>query len=141
VLALAAGCGGSAAQPSAETGSTPPSSTHADPQRGTINVTQRGAAAPKTMWFVRIESPDSKPLAEAGFPDRPVSFSRDLPTGQYRVIAWQRPCGGPCQAAGEKGLGPLDDVCGAVVSVTSGRPVNAVVQISTDGGCTIATRP
>jgi len=91
------------------------------------------------MWFVRIESSGSKPLAEAAFPDRPVSFSRDLPTGQYRVIAWQRPCAGPCPAAGEEGLGPLDDVCGAVVSVASGRRVDAVVQISPDGGCTVAT--
>jgi hypothetical protein len=93
------------------------------------------------MWFVRIESPGSEPLAEAGFPDRPVSFTRELPTGQYRVIAWQRPCDGACPASGEKGLGPLDEVCGTTVSVAGGRRVDAVVQISSDGGCTVATRP
>jgi len=140
VLVFAAGCGGSAAQPT-KAESTPAPRTQTAAQRGTVNITQSGSAAPKTMWFVRIESTDSTPLAEARFPGRPVSFSRDLPAGRYRVIAWWRACAGSCPATGEQGLGPLEDVCGAPVSVDRGRRVDAVVQISPAGGCTVAPQP
>jgi hypothetical protein len=140
VLVLATGCGGSA-QRITKAEPTPPQTTHAQPLPGTINVTQVGTAAPKTMWFVRIERPDSKPLAEAGFPNRPLSFSRNLPAGKYRVIAWRRTCTGACPASGENGLGPLEEVCGTLVSMTAGQRVDTIVQINAGSDCTVTASP
>ncbi|WP_157630307.1 MULTISPECIES: hypothetical protein [Kribbella] len=86
---------------------------------------------------MRIEDTTAKPLLEQAYPGQPISVTRALPPGVYRVIVWHRPCTGDCPTTGEDGLGPLGQVCGAKLDLTSGAKLQATAQIKTDGGCAI----
>ncbi|MGH3735073.1 MAG: hypothetical protein ACRDT6_05565 [Micromonosporaceae bacterium] len=137
VALLLGGCGGAApdAGPTGPTGGTSPS-TPASGQ-GTLNVDQSGTAAPNTIWYVRIESMNAEPLTENGYPGQAIALSQQLDPGQYRVISWWRQCQSTCPTSGEQGLGPLEQVCGAVVTLAPGARVTATVVIGDDGGCTV----
>lgn len=137
-LLLLGGCGG-AASPDATPSETGSPSVAAS-GTGTLVVGQSGTAAPKTIWYVRIESMAAEPLTEKGFPGAAISLKEQLAPGQYRVISWWRTCRSACPSSGEKGLGPLEQVCGAVVTVAADARVTATVVIKADGGCTVRTR-
>lgn len=139
VAVLLGGCGGAAATdpatgPAADSTAAAPTVT-ADPagRAGTLRVGQQGDTPERTVWYVRIETPRAEPLAEQGFPAAPIQLVRRLAPGQYRVISWWRACRGPCPGEGEQGLGPLEDVCGALVTVVAGRSVTATVETGEQG--------
>lgn len=118
---LLGGCGGSpAAQPT-----------------GTLDVTQEGTAPAHTAWYVRVETTDAEPVTEHAYPTPPITLTQQLATGRYRVISWNRPCANTCPKSGEKGLGPLSQVCGTPVTITEGTRVSATVVIGTDGTCSV----
>ncbi|MGH3714034.1 MAG: hypothetical protein ACRDT4_11325, partial [Micromonosporaceae bacterium] len=103
---------------------------------GTLTVGQSGTASTRTIWYVRIESMAAKPLVEKGFPGQPIALTQALEPGRYRVISWYRTCQSVCPTSGEQGLGPLEQVCGAQVTVAKGERVTATVKITADG-CSI----
>jgi hypothetical protein len=53
------------------------------------------------------------------------------------VISWYRKCSGTCPATGEHGLGPLEQVCGAVAAVKPGGKVTAWVMTSEQAACSV----
>lgn len=134
-LLLLGGCGGAAPSDAGD----PAGATAAPANGGVLTVDQTGAAKPRTLWYVRIETLKAEPVFETAFPGRKISLTRRLKPGQYRVISWWRTCEGVCPTAGEKGLGPLENVCGAPVTIVSGRKAKATVSITADG-CAIDVR-
>ncbi len=135
-VALLAGCGG---QPPAGTAGTAASAVATPPSQtsGTLSVAQEGTAPPLTMWYLRIESQDGQPLAEKSYPSGQIAMTRLLPPGKYRVVSWHRPCTATCPSGGEQGLGPLAEVCGALVDVSTRVTTTATVVIDADGACTV----
>jgi hypothetical protein len=121
--ALLGGCGGSPA----------------DQPSGTLEVGQEGTAPARTAWYLRIETTDADPVTEHAYPTPPITLTRQLAVGTYRVISWNRPCTDNCPSSGENGLGPLSQVCGAPVTITQGNRVSATVVINTDGTCSVRT--
>ncbi|WP_412542951.1 hypothetical protein R8Z50_10855 [Longispora sp. K20-0274] len=138
---LLAGCGGQpSATHAAETSARPvPAATTSPGTDGTLEIGQDGAAPPNTLWYARIETPESKVVVESAYPAGPIALTKQLAAGRYRVIAWHRACTGACPTSGEKGLGPLEEVCGAVVTVTAAARVTARVVIDGDGACMVHT--
>ncbi|MEV6524501.1 hypothetical protein AB0M43_21315 [Longispora sp. NPDC051575] len=135
---LLAGCGG---QPPSPRPSAAIASSAAPAPRGTsgtLVINQSGAAPARTAWYARVETPDAKPLTEAAFPQGPITLTKELTAGKYRVIAWHRACADVCPTTGEKGLGPLEEVCGATVTVTAGATLTATVTIDAEGTCAVA---
>lgn len=104
---------------------------------GTLLITQQGAAPAKTVWYARIETMNAEPVAQAGFPAGPIALTRDLPAGKYRAMSWHRACSATCPASGEEGLGPLQEVCGAPVTLNAGARITLTVVIDPEGTCTI----
>lgn len=127
VAALLGGCGGS------------PAAT--DQSTGTLDVGQEGEPPARTAWYVRIETTKAEPVTEHAYPNSPITLSRKLSAGDYRVISWNRACSGTCPSTGEKGLGPLSQVCGAQVTITRGTRVSATVVIAPDGTCSVRVNP
>jgi len=152
---LLSGCGGSASsdQPAAGTSvtaastpsptaaaSTPTTSTSvggpgAQAVPGTIAVRQRGTQPAKTLWFLRVENPAAKPLFEHRYAGMAISQTLSYKQGDYRVIAYSRPCSDTCPATGEDGLGELAEVCGIKVHVTPAGRVPVTVSFAKDGNC------
>ncbi|GAA1219475.1 hypothetical protein GCM10009665_06960 [Kitasatospora nipponensis] len=139
---LLAGCGG---QPQTERSSASPvaqkqAATLSQPSEGgTLALAQDGAALPRTLWYTRVEAADGKAVVESRYPDRPIALTRQLPGGRYRVLAWSRTCTGTCPSSGEDGLGPLEKVCGAAVTVTAGGQTLATFVLSPAGTCAVRT--
>lgn len=79
----------------------------------------------------------AKPLLEKAYPGRRIALSQPLPAGPYRLLVWNRPCAGACPTSGEKGLGPLQDVCGAQLKMPSGRQLKVSAAIGADGTCSV----
>ena len=104
---------------------------------GTLDVGQEGTAPAHTAWYVRIETTDAEPVTEHTYPKPPINLTQQLDAGDYRVVSWNRPCADVCPSSGEKGLGPLSQVCGAPVTVAEGTRVSAMVVIGTDGTCSV----
>ncbi|GAB3930321.1 hypothetical protein GCM10029976_031870 [Kribbella albertanoniae] len=139
---LTGGCGGPPSSPS--TGASEPVTSTALPTAAsaavggsTITVAQEGQSPPNTLWYLRIEDTAAKPVLEQAYPGQPISVTRTLPPGAYRVVVWHRPCTGRCPTVGEDGLGPLGQVCGAKLDLTPGAKLQATAQIKADGGCAI----
>ncbi|MEV6524509.1 hypothetical protein AB0M43_21355 [Longispora sp. NPDC051575] len=139
-LLILAGCGGQP-QPATKTQTTPsPVRTSAAPGTdapGTLSITQSGTTPANTIWYARVETPNGRSLAEASFNTGPITLDKSLPPGRYRAISWHRACTGTCPTSGEKGLGPLAEVCGAAVTVPAGGRVTATVVIGEAGTCTV----
>ncbi|MGW5193404.1 hypothetical protein ACWEOO_29425 [Kribbella sp. NPDC004138] len=150
-VVLLSGCGGSpqpsssATQIAAATQTAPPLTT---PSEQTSHVAgasaaaglvvgQQGSTAAHTLWSLRIEDTSAKPIVEQIFNGGRIAFSRSIPGGNYRVIVWSRPCEGACPATGEAGLGQLQEVCGAQVTLAPGRPTKSTAVLANDGTCTI----
>ena len=148
---LLAGCGeagGSAQQPSAQS-STPTTSattpavttsavtaaTKTLPVPGTLAVSQAGTQPARTLWYMRIESMAAEPLFERNYPGHPIAQSRILEPGEYRVIAWHRSCSGTCPSSGEAGLGALEQLCGAKITITPRTRTAVTVAIDSEGTC------
>lgn len=131
--ALLSGCGG-ASQADNQPAAPAPAGSR---DTATIVVSQDGATPPLTAWYVRIETPAAKSVTEASYPNAPISMTREVPAGTYRVISWSRPCSDRCPDSGEAGLGPMRDVCGAPVTVSPGARVSTAVEIHTDGTCSV----
>lgn len=74
---------------------------------------------------------------EKSFPTGPLRLTKSLRPGRYRVISWYRKCSGTCPATGEHGLGPLEQVCGAVAAVKPGGKVTAWVMTSEQAACSV----
>ena len=110
------------------------------PPAGTLVVDQKGDRPAQSAWYLRIETMKAKVVKEAAFPGGDISFEHELPVGRYRVISWSRPCTSDCPSSGERGLGPLKDVCGAPIEVSESVPVQATVEINTSGGCSVTTQ-
>ncbi|MGH3645663.1 MAG: hypothetical protein ACRDTM_00555 [Micromonosporaceae bacterium] len=136
-LFLLGGCGGAAPPESEPASPSAPATTTPASGAATLTVGQSGTAAPRTIWYVRIESMAAKPLVEKGFSGTSIALNQQLEPGEYRVISWWRQCRNVCPTSGEKGLGPLEQVCGAVVNLPAGAHVTATVTIKEDGGCTV----
>jgi hypothetical protein len=135
--ALLAACGGpppTVAPPS----STAMSTSVSSPDVGTVVVRQDGTAPERTAWYVRIETGKAELVAEYAFPGRPISLTKQLPIGDYRIISWHRPCESACPTSGEKGLGPLAEVCGTPVTLRQGKEQTATVAIDPSGSCSVA---
>ena len=147
--ALLSGCGGQPSPaPAAPTSSSTAAQTAATltapvapaPGMGGVSVAQEGKPPQLTEWYVRVENDEGKNLAEAAFPNGPISFSQDFPPGNYRLISWHRQCNGSCPATGEAGLGPLQEACGAKVAFVAGTRLSATVVIEDDGACSVRTK-
>lgn len=104
---------------------------------GRLLVSQSGSL-PRNVWTVRIEKADASTALERGFREAPISLDTLLAEGDYRVVSWSRSCNGACPASGDKGLGPLGNVCGELVRVNSGEIVRVRVAVSPDGSCAIS---
>lgn len=129
--ALLGGCGGSPpAQPDT-------AAAAAEGNNGTLVVQQDGRRPQHTAWYVRIETTKATTVTEAAYPVDDIALTKQLPAGQYRVISWHRPCSSECPTSGERGLGPLTEVCGAKVAVNAGARVTATVRITADGACEV----
>jgi len=126
---LLAGCGG---QPHAH-----PSTPATTSTTGTLVVSQQGDAPEHTLWYVRIENLHAEPLVEKSFPAGPIRLTKALRAGRYRVISWYRECSGTCPTTGEHGLGPLEQVCGAVAAIKAGAKVTARVTIGDKANCSV----
>jgi hypothetical protein len=100
-------------------------------------VDQQGVAPARTLWSLRIEDTSAKPIVEQIFHGGRIAFRRSIPGGNYRLIVWSRPCEGSCPATGEAGLGQLQEVCGAELTLTAGPPAKATAVLANDGSCTI----
>ncbi len=124
---LLAGCGESAG--SATT------ATRTLPVPGTLAVSQGGTSPARTLWYLRIESMAAEPLFERNYPGQPIAQSRLLEPGEYRVIAWHRRCSGTCPSSGEAGLGPLEQVCGAKITIAPRTRTAVTVAIDNQGAC------
>lgn len=109
----------------------------ADQPTGTLDVAQEGTAPARTAWYLRIETRQADPVTEHAYPNTPITLTRQLTTGDYRVVSWNRPCTDTCPTTGENGLGPLSEVCGAPVTITEGTRVSATVIVNADGSCTV----
>lgn len=132
--ALIGGCGG---PPPTEPEAPAPICQAADDSTGTLVVDQAGVRPGRTAWYVRIETTAAKTVHESAYPTDDIALTTQLPTGQYRVIGWHRPCAEGCPPTGEQGLGPLGEVCGAKVSIKPGARVTATVRIGSNGTCSI----
>lgn len=132
-VALVGGCGG---QPPAERDAAQQVAA-ADSNGGTLIVEQDGRRPQHTAWYVRIETTAATTVREAAFPVADIALTEQLPAGQYRVISWHRPCSGPCPSSGERGLGPLAEVCGTKVTLKADTRVTATVRIAADGRCSV----
>ena len=105
---------------------------------GRLVVSQSGPL-PHHVWTVRVERADASTAVEQAFREAPISVDTRLPKGDYRVVSWSRACNGACPTSGEKGLGPLGNVCGKLVRVTGGEATRVRVAVSPDGSCAIST--
>lgn len=137
---LIGGCGGSPPQtqahaPAADAAVARAGSAAAS--EGTLVVGQRGSTAVPAKWFVRVESGTGAKVVERGFAGGAVELTRSLAVGEYRVIAWQRPCEAACPESGEKGLGPLREVCGTPVDIAAGARVPVTVVVGGEGSCSV----
>jgi len=90
------------------------------------------------VWYVRIENSKGAIVTEEAFPSGSIYVDSPLPKGKYRVISWRRPCETTCPTTGESGLGPLADVCGALVHVSVDKSVRVEVAINPDETCQIS---
>lgn len=104
---------------------------------GRLLVSQSGSL-PRNVLTVRVEKADASTAVEQAFREAPISVDTQLPQGDYRVVSWSRACNGACPPSGEKGLGPLENVCGGLVRVNSGETVRVRVAVSPDGSCAIS---
>ncbi|WP_412542946.1 hypothetical protein R8Z50_10830 [Longispora sp. K20-0274] len=138
-LLILAGCGGQPRPATAHPATTAPQTSTAPTtdEPGTLSIAQKGTTPENTMWYARIELPSGKPIEEASFPTGPITMDKPLQPGKYRVVSWHRSCAGTCPTSGEAGLGGLGEVCGAAVTVPSGRRVTATVVIGEAGTCTV----
>jgi hypothetical protein len=139
---LITGCGGSpqtTPPPQATQASQPTQSASAlnAASQASLVVDQQGTRPARTLWSIRIEDTTAKAVAEQLFHADRITLSRKLPTGTYRIIVWSRPCDDTCPTSGEKGLGPLRDVCGGQVTVTTGQQTKATAVLANDGTCTV----
>jgi hypothetical protein len=107
------------------------------PVPGTLAVSQAGTQPALTLWYLRIESMAAEPLFERTYPGRAIAQSRLLEPGDYRVIAWHRNCSDTCPSTGEAGLGPLEQVCGAKITITPRARTGVTVAIDNQGGCAV----
>jgi 2-polyprenyl-6-methoxyphenol hydroxylase-like FAD-dependent oxidoreductase len=103
---------------------------------GTLTVSQQGSTPVRTVWYLRIEDLAARTMVEQSSL-QPIALSKTLAEGQYRVIVWHRACEKTCPAHGEQGLGPLEQVCGAKVTVAAATTVRAVAVVGADGSCAI----
>lgn len=151
-VVLLSGCGGSPQPSSSATQIAPATQTTAPPlttpseqtshvvsasAAAGLVVEQQGRTADHTLWSLRIEDASAKPIVEQLFNGGRIAFSRSIPGGKYRVIVWSRPCEGACPATGEAGLGQLQEVCGAQVTLAPGRPTKSTAVLANDGTCTV----
>jgi len=104
---------------------------------GHLLVGQKGTLA-GNLWYLRIESAKGANLNEQAFPAGSIALDKPLPQGDYRVISWRRTCTATCPSTGDKGLGPLQDVCGALVHISTGKTAQVKVAINPDGSCSIS---
>lgn len=98
----------------------------------------QSGSLPRNVWTVRVEKANAGTALEEAFREVPISVDTQLPEGDYRVVSWSRACDGACPTSGEKGLGPLGNVCGELVRVNSGEIVRVRVAVSPDGSCAIS---
>ncbi|MGH3712646.1 MAG: hypothetical protein ACRDT4_04185 [Micromonosporaceae bacterium] len=126
VLLILGGCGGAASDGRAD------AEDRADAPTATLTVGQSGTTAPQTVWYVRVETTKAKSVAEKGVPGEEISLTVPLEPGTYRVISWWRKCQSVCPTSGEQGLGPLEQVCGAPVTVTERQKVSVTVTFEAD---------
>ncbi len=148
---LASGCGGPA-QPAADLpeqsvavtpsapvpttpSSTPSTVTNGQPVPGTLVVRQHGTQPARTLWYLRVESPAAKPLVQRSYPGTAIAQTAHFKAGDYRVIAYSRPCSGTCSVHGEDGLGPLAEVCGIKVHLAADTRTAVTVAMKPDGSC------
>jgi hypothetical protein len=101
---------------------------------GRLLVEQKGTRT-QDVWYLRIEGAKGALVSEQAFPAGSISLDKSLPPGDYRVVGWRRACTGACPSVGEKGLGPLKDVCGTTFHLSIGKTVLAKVAINPDGSC------
>ena len=104
---------------------------------GRLVVGQKGTLA-HNVWYVRIESTKGARVSEQAFPSGSISVDSPLPQGDYRVVSWRRACDKTCPTTGEGGLGPLQDVCGAVVQISANQAARVEVAINPDGSCAVS---
>ena len=143
-ITLISGCGQQPG-PSPDGGATTSSGLATQPPpaastSGTLSVAQQGGGN-ADVWSVRIERLDASTVSETAYPSGQIALTTQLPPGQYRVLSWRRPCAGPCATAGEQGLAPLQDVCGAQVTITTAETVRRTVLVNPDGSCTLEPTP
>ena len=143
-ITLISGCGQPPGQPSdasAPTSSGPVTrSPAAATASGTLSIAQQGADN-ADVWFVRIERPDASTVFETAYPSGQLALTTQLAPGRYRVLSWRRPCAGPCATGSEQGLAPLQDVCGAQVTITADATVRRTVLVNPDGSCALEPTP
>jgi hypothetical protein len=96
-----------------------------------------GAYIEGAVWFVRIEGADGKLIfARRVEPGEKQSVSATVPTGEYTLVSYQRPCEANCDA----GLDPPTDRCETQLSLRPGDAVRMTVHLQPGKGCTF-TRP
>lgn len=130
--ALSAALGGTRAV-AASTSTTPSTAAQSE---GRLSVTQV-AVDPTAVWFVRVERATGEGVVERSYATGPVTFTTGLGSGEYRVLAWRRPCTRTCPTVGEAGLGDLEGVCGAKVRITAGTTTRANLTSTTAGDCSL----
>jgi hypothetical protein len=123
----------------ASTGSTPAVGSASNPvaSGGRLVVSQKGTLG-NNVLYLRIERADASTEVEQAFHAGAISLDTQLAQGKYRVISWGRACDGTCPTSGEIGLGPLANVCGRVVHISSGQTTRVEVAINPDGSCAIS---
>jgi hypothetical protein len=103
-----------------------------------------GAYIEGTYSYVRVESVDGNELMEKRFTEegRKLGELRLLSTmtlrlepGSYRLVSFQRPCGGSCE-----NLDPPTDECSHEILVTRDRPVEATITVLPGQGCSVKAK-
>jgi hypothetical protein len=119
-------------------GSDEPDEASSDSLRVVVEQTASGGGMYIEGAFsyiqVRDEAGDVDVEQRAMFRSR-ISFRFPLMPGEYRLISFQRPCGGNCG-----NLDPPTDRCEADLSV-SGETHRIRIEVTPGGGCMIDTDP
>lgn len=134
---LLAGCGGQPQPVPTPAVAKPLSPATAVGEPGTLIIGQQGTIPPRTAWYTRIETPTAVVVAETAHLTGPIALARALAAGRYRVIAWHRTCADTCPITGEQGLGPLEEICGALVEVKEKATLTATIAIDPVGACSV----
>jgi D-alanyl-D-alanine dipeptidase len=107
---------------------------------GTLDYRQKldpsqGVYVEGSISFVRVRDASGEAVVRRRTAAARFRMVRKLPPGRYRVVSYQRPCGGICRF-----LDPPTDRCARRVRILSGGLTSVRVTVRPGRGCTMSRR-